>query len=201
MWKCKKCGVENQDEVSACSDCGEEKTTEASTGAAEPIMHTWHYSGKALRGFCLLTWLWTIVLLAIGGLWTWQGWTPNSQSVVWGVLIVLGLLAWAYFFCVYWYRTQTISYRLTDHRFEYIQGIFTRSTDPMELLYIDDVKLEIRLWDRIVNGGVGTIILFSKVDKTDSELRVEGLENPEDVYHVIDTARAKARAKRGFIST
>ncbi len=201
MWKCPKCEVENGDDSASCSACQEPRPVETATASTTPTSTEWHYSGKALRGRNLLSCLCTLLLIVTGVCVTYYEWMPNYLTILWwGIgLIVAGI--WVHFLCVYWYRTCTITYRLTEHRFEIVQGIFTRSTDPIELLYISDLKLEIRLWDRIINGGVGTITLYSTTDKTDSVLKIGGLENPQAVYDLIDSTRAKVRAQRGFIST
>ncbi len=194
MWKCKNCDTENADERTVCSECREIRTV-SSSGTVE-----WRYSGKALRARCWLFCFCTLSLLAAGFAVSLVDGLAGYRTTLWGILGAAVLMMWVHFACVYWYRTQTIVYRLTEHRFEYVQGIFTRSTDPLELLYIDDIKLEIHLWDRLINGGVGTITIYSTVDKTGGVLKVQGVEHPEQVYQMIDDARVRIRAKRGFIT-
>lgn len=169
--------------------------------APEFVPVEWQYSGKALRGRFILILLACIVLIGIGIFLTLQGKIANYLFYGWMTLAVIMFLLWAHYFCVLWYRTMTIKYRLTDHRLELIEGLFTKTTDPMELLYISDLKLEQTLWDRLINGGVGKITIFSTVDKTDSVAVLAGIDNPRDVYEMIDKARCAVRAKRGFIST
>ena len=170
--------------------------------SASADIFEWHYSGKGLRGRCLLVWLCTFLLAGIGIYLTMNSWVPeNWVKPFWGVLIFILVAIWGHFLWIYWYRTQTITYRLTEHRLELIEGIFTRQTDPIELLYIEDMRLELRLIDRIINGGVGRITIFSSVDKTHSQLHIDAIENPRDVYERIDAARCRVRAKRGFITT
>jgi hypothetical protein len=70
----------------------------------------------------------------------------------------------------------------------------------MELVYIEDVQLIQTLFDRLLNGGVGQLLIFSSSDKTHSRLMITGIENPQLIFEKVDTARAEVRAKRAIIS-
>jgi uncharacterized membrane protein YdbT with pleckstrin-like domain len=165
-------------------------------------VYEWHYSGKALRGRCILMWLITILLAVIGFVLTFKAALGDAAlRITWAVLVLAIVASWLHYFCTYWYRTQTILYRLTENRLEKIEGIFTRQTDPMELLYITDIRLELKLIDRIINGGVGRMIVFSSNDKTDGEMLIPAIENPHEVYEKLDTARCRVRSKRGFVTS
>ncbi len=65
------------------------------------------------------------------------------------------------YLCVRIYRVGTIKYELTTHQFYHEVGIFRRVRDVIEVIDIDDLKLERTLWDRVVNGGVGTVVIRS----------------------------------------
>lgn len=190
-----------QDEQQDVNKEGDSGRTPQKTGTAEPTVREWAYSGKTFQAWCWLIVVVTLLLVGVGIWLTSFDRITNHVFSVWMVLMVVALFLWGHFLCVYFYRTLTIRYRLTEHRLEYIQGLFTKSIDPMELLYIDDIKVEQTIWDRFLNGGVGTITIFSKVDKTDSVLKLRGVEDPYKVYELIDKARCQVRAKRGFIST
>jgi hypothetical protein len=113
-------------------------------------------------------------------------------------LIVIAAL-WIWFGCVRMYRVWTIKYQLTAHQFYHEQGIFKRVRDVIEVIDIDDLKLERTLWDRMVNGGVGTVTIRS-TDQSSPELRLLGLENPDVVFKSLDEARRKERVARGLKS-
>lgn len=165
--------------------------------------HEWAYSGKAMRAQCILYWVITFLVLAGTCYLTMIGkQIPDSGfRITWiGVVIVL-IALWIQFYSAYFYRTWTIRYKLTEHRLDSYQGLFTKTRDTTELLYIDDLRLVITLWDRVFNGGVGKIIIFSSADKTDHKLELKGIENPQDLFDRIDSARARVRAKRGFITS
>ena len=169
-------------------------------GASETV-HEWAYSGKAMRARCVLYWVGSLVVVGLMGTLTFLDMLGEAYLTAWIATIVVLLLLWGQFYCVYFYRTWTIRYRLTEHRLDTIQGLFTKTVDTMELLYIDDLRMVITLWDRLLNGGVGKIIVFSKVDKTDSQLTLIGVDEPQKMFDILNAARAKVRGKRGFITS
>lgn len=159
------------------------------------------YSGKAMRFQFICAWLFAVPFVVLGiylhgkevmptGTWLW---------VVWGLLLLLPALLLCYLSCVYIYRVWTISYRLTEHRFYHEEGFFNRVRDVIEIIDVDDLKLEQSLIDRLINGGVGTVIIESN-DATHPKLPLYGLENPEKVFDAIDEARRKQRTERGLKS-
>ncbi len=172
----------------------------ASGGSSEPLRE-WSYSGKAMRAQCVLYWLITLVVVSVMAF-------LSAQKIIlgnvflpaWIGTVVVLLLLWGQFYCVYFYRTWTIRYRLTEQRLDTMQGIFTKTTDTTELLYIDDLRLIVTLWDRLINGGVGKIVVYSSADKTDHQLFLIGIEEPQKMFDALNAARAKVRGKRGFIT-
>ena len=160
----------------------------------------WAYSGKAMRAQLVLYGAVTTAVLGVTGFLTFGGPLEGAFTVAWIVALVLLLLLWAQFYCVYFYRTWTIRYRLTEQRLDTIQGLFTKTTDTTELLYIEDMKLIVTLWDRLLNGGVGKIVVYSSSDKTDPQLFLIGIEEPQKMFDTLNAARAKVRGKRGFIT-
>ncbi|MDR2440044.1 MAG: PH domain-containing protein [Planctomycetaceae bacterium] len=161
----------------------------------------WSYSGKAMRTQCLLYWVITFLLFG-GGLYLtfFTGLLGTVYLWVWIGIVVLLITLWVQFFVIYLYRTWTLHYKLTNHRLYVYQGFFTKTSDSMELVYIEDVQLVQTLWDRLFNGGVGRLIIFSSADKTHSQLVITGIENPQSIFEKVDTARANVRAKRAIIS-
>jgi membrane protein YdbS with pleckstrin-like domain len=161
----------------------------------------WAYSGKAMRAMCCLYWIITLLLFGSG---LYLTFFTELLSIayfwVWiGIVVVIALL-WLHFFAAYLYRTWTLHYKLTTHRLYTYQGLFTKTSDSMELVYIEDVQLVQTFWDRLLNGGVGRIVIFSSADKTHQQLIITGIENPQFIFEKVDTARANVRAKRAIIS-
>ena len=173
---------------------GGEKTTDNDAGTA------WTeggYSPRALNGRFLATCVVSVLLLALSLWLMWkQEWSPPFS--LYPSLIVIGAL-WIWYACVRIYRVGTIKYQLTAHQFYHEQGIFKRVRDVIEVIDIDDLKLERALWDRVINGGVGTVTIKS-TDQSSPELRLMGLDDPDVVFKSLDDARRKERAARGLKS-
>jgi uncharacterized membrane protein YdbT with pleckstrin-like domain len=178
-------------------------TTEnpASNEKTEKEEIQWAYSGKAMRAQCCLYWLVTLLLLG-GGLYLtfFSGLLDAVYLWFWVGIVVLAVILWIQFFATYFYRTWTLRYKLTNHRLYTYQGFFTKTSDSMELVYIEDVQLIQTFFDRLLNGGVGQLIIFSSSDKTHRQLIIAGIENPQRIFEKVDTARAEVRAKRAIIS-
>ncbi|NLS97880.1 MAG: PH domain-containing protein [Planctomycetaceae bacterium] len=154
------------------------------------------YSPKALNARFYNTIAVTILLLLLP---LWLTMRQEWGNWVWYPALILIVALWIWFVCVRIYRVWTIKYQLTAHQFYHEEGIFRRVRDVVEVIDIDDMKLERTLWDRMVNGGVGTVIIKS-TDQSNPELRLVGLDNPEVVFKSLDDARQKERVARGLKS-
>jgi len=207
MWKCPTCQIEVDDSVQQCPQCGyaqPQPATNPAIAAVSPAPPAfegkiiWPYSGKAFRARCIFNWLLTIVFIGFGFFLMSQEKMSGNPKIVWG--IILGILAvdWLWFACNYWYKTNFIQYRLAEAHLYYEHGLFRHTIDTMELIGIADLRMQQTLWDRFINGGVGTVEVFSVSDKTDETLKMTGLENPQDVLEKIDNARRRLRG-RGFV--
>ncbi len=172
---------------------GGEKTTETDAGTA------WTeggYSAKALNGRFINTACGTVLLLALA---FWLTWSLEWGTWVWYPVLIVVAALWIWFACVRIYRVWTIKYQLTAHQFYHEEGIFKRVRDVIEVIDIDDLKLERTLVDRMVNGGVGTVTIKS-TDQSSPILRLVGLDDPDLVFKSLDDARRKERAARGLKS-
>ena len=167
-------------------------------GSPEALGVTWtegSYSGKNLRSTCLGVWLVTIFFVGIGIYLMVKGWMGNHGSLYWGLLLIVPICAWVYFGAIYIYRTKTIHYRLTQHRFYNEEGLFTKTVDTLELINIEDMTLRQTLVDRLINGGTGAIVIVSN-DASHPILKVTGLENPRAAFESIDEMRRRERNAR-----
>ena len=104
---------------------------------------------------------------------------------------------WIWFACIRIYRVGTIKYQLTVHQFYHEEGIFKRIRDVIEVIDIDDLVLERTLFDRVINGGVGSVTIKS-TDPSSPILRLPGLDDPDVVFRALDEARRKERVARGL---
>jgi membrane protein YdbS with pleckstrin-like domain len=213
---CPQCSAVVADNITVCPACGtrvsvpEQATEVAEQLATGRLSDTadddnrvegpWHYSGKAMRGAFLGAGLVTVAFLALGGLLEYLGWMPAAgrwHLLVWGVLLAIPAALWLYQFGVLLYRTKTIRYSLTPHRFFHEEGLLIPRKHVIEILDIDDMEQSQSLWERFVCGNVGTITIYSS-DPGTPVLVVRGLEHHDEVFRKIDDARQKQRSKRGL---
>jgi len=158
----------------------------------------WPYSGKAFRAKWIFNCFLTILWLGAGAYLMTLEKIAYHPKIVWGVILGVLVIWWLWFFCIYWYKTNFIQYRLAEAHLYYEHGLFHRTIDTMELIGIADLRMRQTLWDRFINGGVGSVEVFSVSDKTDETLKMVGLENPQEVLEKIDNARRRLRG-RGIV--
>lgn len=161
------------------------------------------FSGKAFRARCIFIWIVTLVCVGLGFYLMKNGvlgeYMGTYMKFAWALFLGVPALLWAWFAGIYWYNTTMIVYRLTEHNLYNEHGFLHRVTDTLEVISIDDLRMTQTLWDRLINGGVGTIQVFSKSDKTDSVLLLRGLEDPKRILEAIEDARRRRRSLRGVM--
>ena len=227
MWICPVCKVNIEDLVNTCPTCGKARPQDASAQSSKPVSVPnpaagtsapngadtasailsdgpvniqWNYSGKSFRFSFILHVLLTIVFIGLG-LYFMYGKSENTSehsTIVWCVLLGIPVICWIWYYIRYWYYTRFIIYRLTEAHLYFEQGLLHRTIDTMELIGVNDLKMRQTLWDRVVNGGVGIIDVYSVSDQTNGVLSLRGLENPQDVLEKIDNARRRLRG-RGYV--
>ena len=175
--------------------------TEKSPPAAETneVNIEWSYSGKALRAQAMLFVLLSLLLMGGGIYATFAGWF-KPYLLAWYIITGCLALLWGYHYTVYFYRTLTIRYKLTDKHFYAYRGLFIRVCNSMELIQINDVQYSQSLVDRLLNGGVGNLVIYCPIDKTDGELVLKGIENPKEIFKKIDSLRTALRTKRAILT-
>ena len=206
MWKCPNCQNEVDDSAQKCPKCEQEKTQPISspstvhTEAVSPDPNgkiTWRYSGKAFRSRCIFNWVLTVALICLGFYLMSKG-VIDDKRILWGIILAVLAIDWLWFVCNYFYKTNFILYRLSEAHLYAEHGLFQRTINTMELIGINDLRMRQSLWDRFINGGVGTVEVFSVSDKTDEVQRMTGMENPQEVLEKIDSARRRLRG-RGIV--
>jgi len=158
----------------------------------------WSYSGKAMRAQALLDVLLSLIMGGVGIYATFIAHSPRHLWIWYGIIGGVVIL-WGYYYTVYFYRVYTIRYRLTERHLYCYRGLFTRVSDSMELIHINDVRLVQTLFDRIFNGGVGKLVIFCTQDKTDGELLLAGIDKPGEIFEKIDSLRTALRTKRSIL--
>jgi uncharacterized membrane protein YdbT with pleckstrin-like domain len=168
-------------------------------GISSGVDIEWSYSGKTMRAQALL---YVILSLVLFGVAVYAKMLNNPRlPYLTAYCIVAGcfILLWVYYFTLYFYRVYTIRYRLTERHLYCYRGLFTRTSDSMELIHINDVRLVQTLFDRIFNGGVGRLVIYCPQDKTDGELVLTGIDRPREIFEKIDTLRTSLRTKRSIL--
>jgi len=177
-----------------------QKNTPAGELNATELNLEWSYSGKAMRGQMLFFCLLSLAVVGGGVYATIEELLGEAYLPVWYSIAGGLVLLWGYFYAVYLYRTLTIHYRLTNQRLYLRRGLLTRTSDSMELIHIDDVRLVQTLTDRLINGGVGSIIIWCAADKTHPTLILKGIASPREIFEKIDSTRTALRAKRSILT-
>jgi len=212
--KCPNCGENLADGSAFCNKCGS-KTSGGDPVAQSPAskfqgggarddhaddvdneQELWSgaYSGKSMLGAWILAAMGSAALIAIAvalHLTPLVAFAPFIWAGVAGVIVLL----WLYLLCVMYFRKWSMLYELTDQRFIHKAGIFSRLTDRIELIDIDDVSFRQGFIERL--AGVGSIKITSS-DQSHPELWLRGIANVIEVADKIDNARRKERRRRGL---
>ena len=160
----------------------------------------WSYSGKAMRAQAFLFSFLSLLLVSGGVYATVAGWFSTHYLPAWYTIAGCLVFLWGYYYAVYFYRTYTIRCRLTERHLNIHRGLFTRTSDTMELIHINDVRLVQTLFDRLFNGGVGRLVIYCQMDKTDSELVLTGIDRPKEIFDKINSLRTALRTKRSILT-
>ena len=124
---------------------------------------------------------------ALGAAYKWR--VPDSLAVKLAWLLVLGtgvaiLVREALF-------VLSLRYRLTTQRLFIHRGLITRTTDQMELIRVDDVRLRQGVVDRLVNTGDVEVM---GSDETDETVTLQSISEPAEVAEAL---RLHVRGVRG----
>lgn len=118
----------------------------------------------------------------------WTGHPSQWQNLGWFalclLLIPIPLAVWK------WLETRNTTYTLSDQRLKFTRGIFTKTTEDLELYRVRDTKFEQSLFERMV--GLGKIELFT-TDETSPTIKLAYIEDAEAVREKI---RALVEARR-----
>jgi uncharacterized membrane protein YdbT with pleckstrin-like domain len=122
----------------------------------------------------------------------WQGRPSQWRNLWWFVACVLLVpIPWAFW---RWLETRNTTYTLTDQRLKTTRGVFTRTTEDLELYRVRDSRFEQDLAERLL--GLGQVVLFT-TDETSPEIRMTFIKDAEAVREKIRTlVEARRDAKR-----
>ncbi|MBM3461807.1 MAG: PH domain-containing protein, partial [Armatimonadetes bacterium] len=102
-------------------------------------------------------------------------------------LLVVPILIFA---IVVWLKQRSIHYRITTERITITSGLFSRESEDIQLVRIEDVQYKQGFFQRML--GVGTLLLIS-TDKTQRDLFIYGVADPpafkEKIWHLVRERR------------
>ena len=177
----------------------EEKQAAAATSAAAPgaTPLKWsggRYSPKAFRFRRILLFLLTLACVAGGFYLTRSASGKCPACVVWSFCLGIPAILWIWLEAVVFYRSYTIRYNLEQDKLVTESGLLNHVQHSTLIAQINDIKFSQTLWDKLVNGGIGTVTLYTS-DITDPELKLLALEKPQDAFETLEYVR-----KRGIKS-
>lgn len=118
----------------------------------------------------------------------WTGHPSQWQNLGWFLLCLLlipiPVAIWK------WLETRNTLYTLTDQRLKFTRGVFSKTTEDLELYRVRDTKFEQSFFERMV--GLGAIDLYS-TDETSPTIRLPYIADAEAVREKI---RALVEARR-----
>lgn len=210
---CTKCGGEAPAESQFCPHCGtrvggaddgwdagladqaaplrrSKAAFSRSEGDSPPEEDLWNgtYSPKAMFGSMLAA-----VVLTVGGLLVVLLFARTA--IGWNMLGIGLLVLWGGLALVLTYRRLSVRYRLTSYRLFHESGLLSRTTDRLEVIDIDDVRVHQGPIERIL--GVGTVTIVSS-DRTHPDLHLPGIDEVRAVADLIDNTRRAERERRGL---
>ena len=90
------------------------------------------------------------------------------------------------------------TYTLSDKKINIKRGLLRTEEDDTLMYKIQDVKLNISLWERL--AGLGTIVCYTG-DATHPELRMEHISNAKEIKNYILKQSEVCRMKRRTLNT
>jgi uncharacterized membrane protein YdbT with pleckstrin-like domain len=122
----------------------------------------------------------------------WTGHPSQWQNLGWFalclLLIPIPVAVWK------WLETRNTTYTLSDQRLKFTRGVFTKTTEDLELYRVRDTKFEQSLFERMV--GLGKIQLFT-TDETSPTIILGFIAEAEAVREKIrGLVEARRDAKR-----
>jgi hypothetical protein len=87
-------------------------------------------------------------------------------------------------------------YRISNYRIDLETGLLNKRIDTIELWHVDDVRLDLSVFDRIL--GVGTISVHSN-DATTPVLALRSLPEPRKLFDQIKQRVIAVKRQRGVL--
>jgi membrane protein YdbS with pleckstrin-like domain len=89
-----------------------------------------------------------------------------------------------------------LRYWVTIDRLFIRRGILSRTTDQMELIRVDDIRMTQGIVERML--GIGNVEVVATTDRTEGDITLFGIAEPAKVAELIRENMRKLRQKRGM---
>ncbi|WP_425615753.1 PH domain-containing protein [Anatilimnocola sp. NA78] len=207
--KCPSCQAEMPADALFCAKCGQrlndsvpvggvapatpmERMKGRATTPDEPETPLWQggYSPKAMIGHWLLAAVVTVACVVGGVIFS----VPTAGAA-WLFVAIIVVALWSVLGLYYLYLRYGMSYELTSQRLMHKVGIFSQSTNRIEVIDVDDVSYHQTFIERML--GVGTIKILSS-DTSDPMLVIRGIDDVKRIANMIDNVRRDERRRRGM---
>ena len=99
----------------------------------------------------------------------------------------LGMAMWRYL------STRCHTYEVTTQRIIEHKGVFSKTTEELELYRVKDMKHEQPFWFRLV--GLSTLVIYT-TDKSDTVLNIQGIPNGKELKEALRLAIEERRDKK-----
>lgn len=188
---CNKCGQRLKDSTQVAAVAPADKLRQRAVTPDEPETKLWHggFSPKAMIGYWLLA-----AIFTVGGIVAGVFFGPGAPAV-WLLVALLSVALWGGLGLYYLYLRYGMSYELTSQRLVHKVGIFSQTTNRIEVIDIDDVSTYQTFIERLL--GVGTIKILSS-DTSDPMLVIRGIDDAKRIATMIDNVRRDERRRRGM---
>lgn len=168
------------------------------TAAPIPEQDLWaaraHWQSSIGR---VLLWFLLNVALIVGAVYVPRTEWLNTKRIMW-VVVALFLVSTLFMIGGVVIRVLQTRYRLTNQRLFIERGILSRTLDQMELIRVDDVRMQQTFINRIF--GVGNITMLT-TDVTDKAVSIIGVKDPVRVTELVRQQMRTLRGKSVFIET
>lgn len=200
---CPSCGTEATDNARFCSQCG--AAMQAKAGAV-PVSKAAGGDGQSAAGVSSAEPMWTgwpsrkrhlpnlglALILVIA---------PAIATVITTIPPLLILSGLGLLWCL-WIVGQMVlepialRYWVTIDRLFIRRGILSRTTDQMELIRVDDLRMTQGIIDRML--GIGNVEIVAATDQTHGNVTLLGVGEPEKVAEIVRENMRRLRQKRGM---
>jgi uncharacterized membrane protein YdbT with pleckstrin-like domain len=189
---CPKCGQRLQDSTPAAVVTPAEKLRQRAPTPDEPEQKLWAggFSPKAMLGYWLLA-----AIITVGGIIAGVVFSVPTGGAVWLFVVLLLVALWGGLILYYVYLRYGMSYELTSQRLVHKVGLFSQTTNRIEVIDVDDVSFHQSFIERLM--GVGTIRILSS-DTSDPMLVIRGIDEVKRISNMIDNVRRDERRRRGM---